>query len=386
MSHHVRAPAHESAVSLRRLALTDPRPPPAGSLAADPPAALYYFTESYRGQDLILPALQAKGYAVTQPGSWAEFRQALAGGEYALAIAIENSNGGLDDPVSTASALSDHLAAGRAAWLVDSKGQGSLPAVFQAGYTGGQNVVSVGIFDPELAAGVETPLSLTNPGSYVALSWGLTASSGAVATATFGDGSAAVVLGNDGRSAMIGFAADSLTGQDGQRFYENLVGITVPAPPAITIRQFFCAAAVGSRVTVTVIATDANRNLVAVSLAWGDGAAPDSFAFGPSGRETAILPHTYAARGLYRIAASATDALGATTSRDAACLMAVYGPADSAKGSGSLASPAGAFKEDASVAGTATFCECAASGSVLACVGRILRRRQREACCGLLNP
>jgi hypothetical protein len=111
-------------------------------------------------------------------------------------------------------------------------------------------------------------------------------------------------------------------------------------------------------VTVTVPATDANRNLVAASLAWGDAMTPNIASFDPTNSYNATFSHTYADTGLYRIAASAADARGATASRDAECLMAVYDTADSAKGSGWVSSPAGALKQDASIAGKATFGEC----------------------------
>jgi hypothetical protein len=297
--------------------------------------------------------------------------QALAGGQYALAIALAQDSD-VNGPNATAAALSAHLAAGGAAWLADFTCEASLAAAFQGGCAEATNQQPVTISDANLAAGVANPLPLTNPG-WLTWSWSLTASGEAVPLASFPDGSAAVVLGSKGRSALIGFTADSLTGQNGQRLFGNLLDITVPLPPVIpSFQPPSCSAAVGVQVTVPVPATDANGNLVAVSLAWGDGTEDATASFGPTAAHTATFIHTYAARGLYRIAASATDALGATTSRDAACLMAVYGARDTVLGSGSFDSPAGAFAPDASVAGTATFCECAASGSVLACVGRIL--------------
>jgi hypothetical protein len=112
-------------------------------------------------------------------------------------------------------------------------------------------------------------------------------------------------------------------------------------------------------VTVTVPATDADGNLVAESLTWGDGETPNIASFDPTGARKSTFSHTYTDTGLYRIAASARDALGATaSSRGADCLMVVYGAADAAKGRGWISSPAGAFKQDASIAGKATFGEC----------------------------
>ena len=96
-------------------------------------------------------------------------------------------------------------------------------------------------------------------------------------------------------------------------------------------------------------------------MSWGDGTEEDATSFGPTAAHTATFSHTYKSAGFYRIAASAVDALGATASREAECVVAVYDAADSAKGSGWFSSPAGALKQDASIAGKATFGECASS-------------------------
>jgi hypothetical protein len=193
-------------------------------------SALFY-APPFGGTDPVLPALQAKGYAVTQPASWAAFNQALSNNVYTPAVAHLQS-GAFDDLAASAAALSAHLAAGRAAWLVDWTRSNYPAAAFQGGYAKGQqlNQQPVSISDGDLAAGVTNPLPLSSPG-YATWSWGLAASRGAVALASFPDGSPAVVLGNGGRSALLGFTADAVTGQNGQRFFENLLDITAKAPP-----------------------------------------------------------------------------------------------------------------------------------------------------------
>jgi hypothetical protein len=170
-----------------------------------------------------------------------------------------------------------------------------------------------------------------------------------------------VVLGNSGRSALIGFTADAVARQDGQRLFENLLDITLQ-PPAIqplAVQPPSCVAAAGTSVTVTVAATATvtadNAGLVSQSLSWGDGGDLGYSSFLPTGVRTDKFSHTYLAAGLYRIAAEGQDARGVPGLRGADCLMAVYGAADSVKGSGWVASPAGAYKQDASIAGKATF-------------------------------
>jgi hypothetical protein len=150
--------------------------------------------------------------------------------DYALAVAVQQYVWYSADTDFNTAALSAHLAAGRAAWLLDVFFQSSLAAVFQGGYTWTINQQPVTISDGDLAAGVANPLPLANPG-YGIWSWDLSASGDATALARFPDGSPAVVLGNGGRSALLGFRTDTLTEQDGQRFYDNLLDITVNPPP-----------------------------------------------------------------------------------------------------------------------------------------------------------
>jgi hypothetical protein len=293
-----------------------------GPQAGGGPAALYYVDGfASRGADLVLPALQAKGYAVTRAHSWTEFTQALNTTKFALAVAL-NQVGAFDDVDATAAALSAHLAAGRAAWLADWTLQASVAAPFQGGYAGPTNQQPVSISAGHLAAGVASPLPLSNAGN--TWSWSLAAAGGAVALASFPDGSPAVVLGNGGRSALLGFGSDSVTSGDGQQFFENLVDITTAPSIQPLAVQPECDAAVGAPVTVTVTATAVNSNLVAESIDWGDGSAPDRASFDPTDAHSATFSHAYTTAGIYAIVASAADARGATVSRGAPCHMGVY--------------------------------------------------------------
>jgi hypothetical protein len=195
----------------------------------------------------------------------------------------------LDDPLATRAALSAHLAARRSAWLVDHE-YGAAPLGRAAASEGGVITAQYvplpwqksefWIADPDLAAGIEgRVMYLHDPGWDYVSTWplGWVNSTDIAARYVEDVGSPAVVLGNGRRSAAIGFVADSLTGRDGQRFYENLLDITTKPRPFIQeVQPPSCAAAVGGPVTVTVPATAPDGNLVAASLAWGDGTEDDN--------------------------------------------------------------------------------------------------------------
>jgi hypothetical protein len=190
---------------------------------------------------------------------------------------------------------------------------------------------------------------------------GLTTSGDATVPARYADGPAAVVLGHQGRSALIGFTADAIVGQgNGQRFFENLLDITA-APPVIqplAVQQPSCAAAVNASTAVQVRVTDRHGDLLTVWPDWGDSPAVHGRPFAePTGEYAGTFTHAYSSTGLYPITVSAEDTRGLAASLKVPCLLAVYDPADAAKGSGWVDSPPGAYKADPSLAGRATFGE-----------------------------
>jgi hypothetical protein len=330
------------------------------------------------GEDPVAPALQAKGYAVDRPASWPEFTAMLLAGAppYALAVALRQSHARdtprSEDVGAATDALAAHLAAGRAAWLVDWSGDDSVGEAFggYANLNGGFDYGGLNITDPRLAAGLPNPLPVRNAGwpqtpGEATFSWTLMpiAHFSKIAALFSNRGPFAVALGNEGRSAVLGFAADALAGAEGRRFFENLVDITVPGPPVIqppiTVDPPTCVAAVNAPVKVTVRAADANGDLVSAWLrCWGDDPPGPRTSFEPVAERTMVFNHAYSTTGAGFLAtANAKDARGATASLNLPCLMRVYNPADAAQGRGWVNSPPGAYRPDPSLVGRASFGE-----------------------------
>lgn len=182
--------------------------------------------------DLVQSALDTAGAAhgldVSSTDVEATFLTAL-GEQPDLVVVMLQGNYASD---ALADALVAHVEAGGylafATWD-NGGGSESILAALGADRNGEQNLVAVSIDDGGLAAAFGAPTAtLTNyNGNWGVFSQGLTARAGATVLATFTDGdpgAAAVVLGNDGRTAAIGFLADSLldSGGDAAAFYEEL--------------------------------------------------------------------------------------------------------------------------------------------------------------------
>jgi subtilisin family serine protease len=179
--------------------------------------ALFY-ADGFLGENPVLPALQRSGYLVDSASSWTNFEALLTGGHYTMAVALAQ----IGAPAAGYAAISNQLAAGRRALLIDRSKNADFGSLFEATYTGPDNQTPVTILEPDLAAGVTNPLPLSNPG-HSRFAWGLAPMGSAESLAAFSAGQSAVVWGNNGRSALVGFTADALSGETGVRFFENLL-------------------------------------------------------------------------------------------------------------------------------------------------------------------
>ena len=137
----------------------------------------------------------------------------------------------IQSPGLDLSTLSNHLASARRAWLIDWSQDGALAALFEGTYTGIPNLNPVTIENDSLADGVENPLPLQNPG-WNTWSWAITPTGDAESVARYDNGNSALVWGNEGRSALIGFTADSVSESNAQRFFENLLAFLQGHPAA----------------------------------------------------------------------------------------------------------------------------------------------------------
>jgi hypothetical protein len=187
--------------------------------------------------DYVTPALAAGGHTVTTATSWPDFNTKLAAGGYQLAIALnQNSSLGADLPTMT-----NYVNTGGRVIFTDWTRQASFATVLKGGYTGGTNQTSLNFLNPALSAGIVNPQPLTNPG------WGTFSMSestgpGGISVCTFPDASSCVVAGNNGRTLLLGFLADTPSATDGTRLWQNLIGYSLAAPaltqPVPTLSQW----------------------------------------------------------------------------------------------------------------------------------------------------
>lgn len=181
--------------------------------------------------DFVASALDAAsvahGLQVTAVGDFTDFLSELAEEPDLVVVMIQ----GVDPSPSEAAVLVDYVHAG--GYLAFATWDDEEPAeqIFEAlgvGLSGHSNLVGMAITDPGLAAAFGAPVAtLTDIGRWGVFSQGLTPLAGTTSLASFADGGpgvSAVVLGNDGRTAAIGFLADTLldSGGDAEAFYEAL--------------------------------------------------------------------------------------------------------------------------------------------------------------------
>lgn len=199
---------------LKTLALT------AGIASASTASAttVLYWNDYNVGTDYMAAALSALpgSFSVTTATGDSDFTTQLGAGGWDLAIlAVQNSSG-----YSSIGALGAYVTGGgRAIYQSWNSWDSAQIAPFGGAFTGVNNQTSVAVSDAGLAAGLSSnPLALTNPG------WGTfsTGLSGTVVAATFGNGDAAILIGNSGRTILNGFLTDTITdGTDAVRLYTN---------------------------------------------------------------------------------------------------------------------------------------------------------------------
>jgi subtilisin family serine protease len=178
-----------------------------------------FFADGFVGPDFVTPALRAQGYAVELPDTWEVFNQALMDEEFLLVVSLaQASDSGLD-----LGALEDHLLANGRVIAADWQQDEMLAELLEAEFTGVDDMTPVTMTDDDLAAGIQNPQPIADPGWGAWWSFGLRPLDAAQSIARFRNGDSALVWGHGGRSALLGMLADTLAPEDGQRFFENLL-------------------------------------------------------------------------------------------------------------------------------------------------------------------
>jgi hypothetical protein len=167
-------------------------------------ANVLLFVDGAIGMDTFALALSNLGISPTFTNDPSSFASLLQSGSWDVVIAALQNNYGTD---SYRSALDAYVAAGGKAIYTDWTGDAAEYATFGATTTGSSNfsaitAVNAGVYNAPV------PINLSNPGWGI-YAVGMSPTSAGVAVASYDNGDAAVIVGNDGRTIINGTLSDS---------------------------------------------------------------------------------------------------------------------------------------------------------------------------------
>jgi hypothetical protein len=166
-------------------------------------ANFLYYSDFVLGTDQFQSALAASGNTYTVATDATNFLTLLQTNTYDVGAFFVQNNDAFNYTAAI-NGLGSFVASGGKAIYADWSRDSALAAQFGAGFTGNNNNNAVTILNPAFGPNQ----TLTSPGWGV-FSTGLTALSGSTVAATFGNGDAAIVVGNGGRSIVYGFLNDT---------------------------------------------------------------------------------------------------------------------------------------------------------------------------------
>lgn len=170
-------------------------------------SVLYFSDESLNASGNITPkALAAEGITPMVATNEADFVSQLNAGGWDLAILLEQ----VDELPDARTALVSWIGGGNRALAATSYMTDSFAAAFNASFVGNLAVdaATVSSNGNPIWNGVVSPITLTNPG-YGTFSVELAAGTGGVVAGTFETGTAAIVIGNNGKTQLNGFLDDT---------------------------------------------------------------------------------------------------------------------------------------------------------------------------------
>jgi hypothetical protein len=185
------------------------------------PRVLYYVDGFADLEDpYVLDALWANGYLVRKVEDTAAFEDGLRLGGIDLAVLLIQE----DRPDLDLLAIDGFVEAGGRMIVADWRQDDGLAASLEARYAGDTNLVSADLDEGSLSEDLPPTIRLTNPGWNV-FSMGLEVDGRGVSVCTFEQGDSCLVLGNGGRTALLGFVADALPLDQGETFFRNLTAL-----------------------------------------------------------------------------------------------------------------------------------------------------------------
>ena len=280
-----------------------------GSSPVNPGNNVLYYADVNQGTDYMDSALTACGFDVTKPADWSEFNTELQTGDFDLAISFNQG----DIPNLDKDIMAAYIAQGGKVIFTDWNKTSEFAQLFNASYTGNENETPITITESALSNRITNPMSISNPG-WGTWSMGLSATGGGQSLAYFPNSDDAIVLGNQGRTAILGFLGDTPPADDGQKFFENLLYFMTEAT-APTHVSSITVTGEGSATTITtdngtlqmsaaVLPDDANNKSVTWSVTNADGTETDKATINEIGLLTALKD------GEVKVVATAKDGSG----------------------------------------------------------------------------
>jgi len=181
------------------------------------------FIDYVHMDDHVIDALTAQGYTPTAAASLSDFKTGLASGAYTMAVLFAQNYSAVKYGLA-ASDVQDYIDGGGlmvfTTWTSDDS---SIVALFEANLSGSTNLSNITISDTDIqsVSGLSA-FTILNP-SWGYYSLGLTATGSGTVLATFENGEAAMVLGNSGRTMMLGYMSDTVPTANSQAIFESIV-------------------------------------------------------------------------------------------------------------------------------------------------------------------
>ncbi len=171
--------------------------------------------------DYVVPALTNQGFNVTVAIDWTDFNTQLASGNFGLAVAF-TQNWGIGLSLTDAQ---NYINGGGCMIFADWHRTNTFANLFEANFTGSNNLTPFTISDAMLSNGITNPVAISSPG-WGTWSTGLTAIGSGEVLATFPNGDAAVIRGNGGNTIILGYLSDTPPDADRQMLFENVIKST----------------------------------------------------------------------------------------------------------------------------------------------------------------
>ncbi|MHA3770580.1 Ig-like domain-containing protein [Verrucomicrobiota bacterium sgz303538] len=199
-------------------------------------ANIIYLRDAVSSTDQLATALIESGHSLTEAASVDEFGKQLSSGSFELGV-LEIQSSDPQEYASAITALQTFVANGGKAVYSEWSGKSSFSAPFGATFTSVKNQPEVVIEDPALRSDAGTPetFRLRNTGWFQFSSGLAPAGSGAVTAASYANGDAAIVFGNQRRSVVFGYRSDApATGEVYRRTLSSLLNPAATYPKVET--------------------------------------------------------------------------------------------------------------------------------------------------------